>query len=100
MQTITCTVDGQTLTGIDIPAKVITLPVDYLRLAFDLKSVEWLTAKLVLELNGTDYYAVTNHVFQVPNTYATMPILKVRLCGYGRNGLHTKTNSIYIEQEV
>lgn len=100
MQTLTCKVDGQTLTGVDLPTKLQSNSLDQIRIRFDISGTDWNGRKLIAEFNDAFAAPVQNHICTIPTDCNELPVLKVRLYGFWKNNSKILTNSIYIEQGV
>lgn len=100
MQTLTCKVDGQTLTGVDLPPKLQSNSIDQYKLRFDISGTNWNGRKLIVEFNDSYAMPVQNYICAIPNDCGASSIIKIRLYGFGKNNSKIMTNSIYVEQGV
>lgn len=100
MQTLTCKVDGQRLTGVDFPTKLQSNSLDQIRIRFDISGTDWNGRKLIAEFNDAFAAPVQNHICTIPAECDRLSILKVRIYGFGKNNSKILTNPIYIEQGV
>ncbi len=100
MQTLTCKVDDQTLTGVNLPPKLQSNALDQFKLRFDISGASWNGYKLIAEFNDTYAAPVQNHICSIPTDCNAFSVIKVRLHGFGKNNSKITTNAIYIEQGV
>lgn len=100
MQTLTCKVDGQTLTGVDLPSKLQSNSLDQIVIRFDISGTDWNGHKMIAEFNDTYATPVKNHTCSIPQDCDELPVIKLRLYGFGKNNSKVMTNSIYLEQGV
>lgn len=100
MQTLTCKVDGQTLTGVDLPSKLQSNSLDQVVIRFDISGTDWNGRKMIAEFNDAWAAPVKNHICSIPQACNELSIIKLRLYGFGKNNSKILTNSIYLEQGV
>lgn len=100
MQTLTCKVVGQTLTGVDLPSKLQSNSLDQIMIRFDISGISWNGRKLIAEFNDAYATPVKNHICSIPQACNELPVIKLRLYGFDNNNSKILTNSIYLEQGV
>ena len=97
MQILNYKVDGQTLTGVNIPDDLRRGTSNYLKLRFSILGNEWNCCKLIVQFNDSVGIAVKQNMVTVPDVFANRSIFKFKLYGFGKDNYRIVTNDVFVE---